>query len=110
MKAAAKPGPALARATPGRTGTSGRGARLPRRSTSGRAPGFPRGFAEAPMADQPEAQRDLIAEMSRDIVADVAPDELPLFRMNSTAYFKNPKKALEAREGQDDTLGLGIEA
>ena len=62
------------------------------------------------MADQAEAQRDLIAEMSRDIVADVAPDELPLFRMNSTAYFKNPKKALESREGQDEALGFGIEA
>ncbi len=60
------------------------------------------------MADQPE--RDLIAEMSRDVVADVAPDELPLFGMNSTAYFKNPKKALESREGQDDPLGFGIEA
>src|SRR5438552_17448460 len=62
------------------------------------------------MGDQAEAQRDLIAEMSRDIVADVAPDELPLFRMNSTAYFKNPKKARESREGQDDTLGFAIEA
>src|SRR5256885_10697632 len=62
------------------------------------------------MGDQAEAQRDLIAEMSRDIVADVAPDELPLFRMNSTAYFKNPKKALESREGQDEALGFGIEA
>jgi hypothetical protein len=59
------------------------------------------------MADQ--AERDIIAEMSRDVVAEVAPDELPLFGMNSTAYFKNPKKALESREGQDDTLGFGIE-
>lgn len=60
------------------------------------------------MADQ--VDRDLIAEMSRDVVAEVAPDELPLFGMNSTAYFKNPKKALESQQGQDDTLGFGIEA
>jgi hypothetical protein len=60
------------------------------------------------MADQDE--RDLIAEMSKDVVAEVAPDELPLFRMNSTAYFKNPKKALESTEAKDDTLGFGIEA
>jgi len=60
------------------------------------------------MADQTES--DLIAEMSRDVVSQVAPDELPLFRMNSTAYFKNPKKALEATQAKDDTLGFGIEA
>jgi hypothetical protein len=60
------------------------------------------------MAEQDE--RDLIAEMSKDVVAEVAPDELPLFRMNSTAYFKNPKKALESTEAKDDTLGFGIEA
>jgi hypothetical protein len=60
------------------------------------------------MADEPE--RDLIAEMSRDVVAEVAPDELSLFRMNSSAYFKNPKKALESQEAKDDALGFGIEA
>jgi hypothetical protein len=57
-----------------------------------------------------ESERDLIAEMSRDVVAEVAPDELSLFRMNSTAYFKNPKKALESQEAKDDALGFGIEA
>jgi hypothetical protein len=30
--------------------------------------------------------------------------------MNSTAYFKNPKKALESQEAKDDALGFGIEA
>jgi hypothetical protein len=32
-----------------------------------------------------------------------------MFAMSSQAYFKNPRKALESREGQDDTLGFGIE-
>jgi len=53
---------------------------------------------------------DAIAGFARGIVGEMAPDELPLFAINSAAYFKNPKKALESRTSQDDTLGFGIEA
>lgn len=59
------------------------------------------------MPDQ--VDRDVVADVSRQIVAEVAPDELPLFSVNSQAYFKNPKKALESSEGADDALGFGVE-
>ena len=32
----------------------------------------------------------LIADVARDIVAQTAPQELPLFRMTSAEYFKTP--------------------
>ncbi len=53
--------------------------------------------------------RDVVAEVSRDVVGQIAPDELPVFSINSSAYFKNPTKALAAREGTDDALGFGVE-
>ena len=52
-------------------------------------------------------QHQLIAELSREIVMNVAPEELPIFRAQSEAYFKNPKKLLARKVGKDDMLGFG---
>jgi hypothetical protein len=52
-------------------------------------------------------QNQLIADLARDIVAQIAPQELPLFRATSAAYFKNPEKALKKQTGKDEMLGFG---
>ncbi len=50
----------------------------------------------------------LISDLSRDIVAQTAPEELPLFRAISAAYSKNPKKALQLQKSKDEDLGFGV--
>ena len=49
----------------------------------------------------------LIADVARDIVAQTAPQELPLFRATSAAYFKKPDQALKNQTGKDEMLGFG---
>lgn len=49
----------------------------------------------------------LVSEISRNLISEVAPQELPLFRATSEAYFKNPDKVLTAKSGNDDILGFG---
>jgi hypothetical protein len=58
------------------------------------------------MADQVENQ--LIAELSRRVVTDVAPEERRAFSAISEAYFKNPEKTLKGEGGDDELLGWGI--
>lgn len=53
-------------------------------------------------------QNQLIADLARDIVAKTAPQELPLFRATSAAYFKNPDKVLKSQAGKDEVLGFGV--
>ncbi len=53
-------------------------------------------------------QNQLIADLARDIVAQTAPQELPLFRTMSAAYFKNPDKVLKGQPGKDEMLGFGV--
>ncbi len=53
-------------------------------------------------------QNQLIADLSRDIVAQTAPQELPLFRSMSTAYFKDPEKLLKGQSGKDEMLGFAV--
>lgn len=52
-------------------------------------------------------RNQLIADVARDVVAQVAPQELPFFRATSVAYFKNPEKALKQQRGKDEMLGFG---
>jgi len=52
-------------------------------------------------------QNQLVADLARDIVAQNAPQELPLFRATSAAYFKNPGKVLKSQSGKDEMLGFG---
>ena len=49
----------------------------------------------------------LIADLARDVIAQTAPQEVPLFRANSEAYFKDPQKALQRQGGKDEMLGFG---
>ena len=57
------------------------------------------------MADA--AQQQAIAELAREVVAEVAPREVPLFRPLSQAYFKDPQKTLKGGGGADKMLGFG---
>lgn len=52
----------------------------------------------------------VVADAAREIVARAAPQELPLFRATSEAYFADPEKALAERQPKDEMLGFGIEA
>jgi hypothetical protein len=52
----------------------------------------------------------LVAEVARDQVEQIAPQEVPIFPLLSEAYFQDPDKMLEAREGKDEMLGFGVEA
>jgi hypothetical protein len=50
----------------------------------------------------------LVAELARSAVSQAAPEELPLFRATSEAYFENPD-ALRAERSGDDMLGFGVD-
>ncbi|MGW8778899.1 hypothetical protein ACWGNM_12575 [Streptomyces sp. NPDC055796] len=58
-------------------------------------------------------EEDLLREIAREVVEDVAPHELVLFHAESTAYFRNPRKALKAARKRaaatpkDDRFGFG---
>jgi hypothetical protein len=49
----------------------------------------------------------LVTTLSREALAEIAPQELPLFRATSEAYFKDPEKTLANRGAKDDPLGFG---
>jgi hypothetical protein len=52
-------------------------------------------------------QHQLVADVARDLVSQVAPEEMPLFRATSEAYFKDPQQVLKEHMGKDDMLGFG---
>jgi hypothetical protein len=49
--------------------------------------------------------RELVLEVSRELVASLAPEEMPLFRPVSTAFFADPRRL--SSESRDDMLGFG---
>src|SRR4051794_7034235 len=51
----------------------------------------------------------LVASLARSAVSAVAPEELPLFRATSEAYFADPSASAPKRSG-DEMLGFGVEA
>jgi hypothetical protein len=51
----------------------------------------------------------LVAALARATVEKAAPEELPLFRATSEAYFENPQ-ALEQKGAKDEMLGFGVDA
>ena len=53
-------------------------------------------------------QNQIIADLARDVVEQMAPQELPLFRATSVAYFKSPGKAFKTSKDKDDMLGFGV--
>jgi hypothetical protein len=59
------------------------------------------------MADT--TQNQLVADIARDVVAQMAPQELPFFPARSEAYFQNPHKMRPDQTGKDETLGFGVD-
>lgn len=51
----------------------------------------------------------LVEALARSAVEQVAPEELPLFRATSEAYFADPA-SLEQGRSRDDMLGFGVDA
>jgi hypothetical protein len=58
------------------------------------------------VAQDPRAE--LTAELARDLVAELAPHELPLFGPISRAYFADPERAARSEGGDDEMLGFGV--
>src|SRR5215475_6199891 len=52
--------------------------------------------------------QQLEAEFGRLLVAQLAPEELPLFGAMSRAFFADPKRARATRGGGDEILGFGL--
>ena len=57
----------------------------------------------------PAVDDALVASLARTAVAQAAPEELPLFRATSQAYFDDPE-ALKRQGSGDQMLGFGVEA
>ncbi len=53
-------------------------------------------------------QQQLVADLSREVVARIAPQELPVFRAHSRAYFADQGQVLRGGQGQDEMLGFGV--
>ena len=56
------------------------------------------------------AQRQLIVDISRDVVLQLAPQELPVFRAQSRAYLADPGSTLESHGKRDSMLGFDLGA
>jgi hypothetical protein len=54
-------------------------------------------------------ERDFVVDTAREVVADLAPDELALFEPVSRAYLRDPKKVLSDRERPGAVLGSGLD-
>lgn len=52
-------------------------------------------------------EQQLIADVSRDVVAQLAPHEMPVFRPVSQAFFQQPERALAQAGDGDQMLGFG---
>lgn len=55
------------------------------------------------------ARNQFVAGIARDLIAQTAPQELPLFQATSEAYFENPSKMLKGQTGKEEMLGFGLE-
>lgn len=49
----------------------------------------------------------LVAEVARDLLAEIAPQEKALFRAISESYFKEPTRSNTGQRGGDELLGFG---
>ena len=59
------------------------------------------------MATADVADTDLIIEVARGMVAETAPEELPLYGTTSAAYRRDPDRAVRPDSSGDDLLGFG---
>lgn len=65
---------------------------------------------DADMTLNESEQNQLIINIARNLVVKVVPQEVPLFRATSQAFFENPQKVLEKQKSEDVALGFGLEA
>ena len=54
-------------------------------------------------------QNELVGDIARDVVTQLAPQELPIFRAVRDAYFANPESALKNLKSEDGVLGFGLD-
>lgn len=55
------------------------------------------------------ARKQLVTDIARDVIAQIAPQECPLFSVTCEAYFTNPDQLLKDQRGKDEMLGFGID-
>jgi hypothetical protein len=51
----------------------------------------------------------LVSDIARDVLAELAPQEIPIFPAASRAYFADPAAALKQSRSQDSALGFGVD-
>lgn len=54
--------------------------------------------------------RELITEIARDVIKELAPEEVPMFSAVSQAYFADPRRATSGKGSRRSPLGFGSEA
>jgi hypothetical protein len=52
----------------------------------------------------------LISDVAREVLFEIAPQEMPIFPAASRAYFADPQSALKQAQPKDDVLGFGVDA
>ena len=52
----------------------------------------------------------LVTDVAREVVSEIAPQEMPIFAAVSRAYFADPDDALKHFRSKDHVLGFGMEA
>lgn len=55
------------------------------------------------------ARTTLVTEVARDVLSEIAPQEMPIFAATSKAYFADPAAALQQLRAKDDVLGFGMD-
>jgi hypothetical protein len=55
------------------------------------------------------ADATLVTEITRGILSEIAPEEMPVFAAASRTYLADPKAALRQLESKDNVLGFGVE-
>jgi hypothetical protein len=61
------------------------------------------------MSQDPSAEKNTSTALARELVRNVAPQELPLFEAVTEAYFaKNATEVTKARGSSEETLGFGL--
>lgn len=56
------------------------------------------------------ANATLVTEVARDVLTEIAPQEVPILAAASRAYFADPAAALEQSRSKENILGFGTEA
>ncbi len=54
--------------------------------------------------------RAVVTEVARDVIEEIARDEVPLFSVLSQAYFADPRRAVSGKGSRKSPLGFGSEA